>query len=626
MLSNNHEFYVEQDKGIPPEDAFVVYEQLPDDFVHSAASCLAFARTRPNLLGLLSRRDIEAIVSNGTPFLFKSALDTARRMREFLASAGSSVSEVDQANTVDLMKYILSYASNPTVSSERNGLYSRELVDSSVRNLLHELSTVSIGAPAGYVPASQHHWVPGGQGVASPVGQNIVMKRGDWICPKCEFMNFARNMKCLECEGPRPKKQLTGGEWECPECYYFNYGRNSACLRCDCSKPGLPLFNTSSNRSGPDNGGEFSYRTTIGSPSVENKEKVNHRRNQNPEMDYVNNAQLGVHDTGSESKDQNHQSQGLGENFQFGRNSVSEKEQGEKPEPQRWFKRMMELHDSKDMPSERSDDDFSAMPMRKGENRFVVSKNKDLSQPSPQYKRQVAMDQASNANFVPFVPFPPGYFARKDTGAPSGPDSPVTSAGNPSSGETIAAADGYHNSNNQITDSTTLQSKDNQKMGLSSPQVSGGITAPPRGSPDCFSVTSRTIDNDARTVILENPNQAATGGVSSQQPNAQSVRSGWSGTSLEGSAVTEPDPLDMSEEAKAERWFKRVAQIKDISELSQIPDEDFPSIMPMRKGVNRFVVSKRKKPLERRLTSQQYRRNLPIVTTDPPVKREGDNS
>ncbi|KAJ1397775.1 hypothetical protein SESBI_31567 [Sesbania bispinosa] len=34
----------------------------------------------------------------------------------------------------------------------------------------------------------------------------------------------------------------------------------------------------------------------------------------------------------------------------------------------------------------------------------------------------------------------------------------------------------------------------------------------------------------------------------------------------------------------AKRWFRCVAQIKDISELCEIPDEDFSSIMPMRKG------------------------------------------
>lgn len=34
---------------------------------------------------------------------------------------------------------------------------------------------------------------------------------------RCNFMNFARNFKCLECEEARPKRQLTGGEWECPQ-------------------------------------------------------------------------------------------------------------------------------------------------------------------------------------------------------------------------------------------------------------------------------------------------------------------------------------------------------------------------------------------------------------------------
>jgi hypothetical protein len=43
---------------------------------------------------------------------------------------------------------------------------------------------------------------------------------------------------------------------------------------------------------------------------------------------------------------------------------------------------------------------------------------------------------------------------------------------------------------------------------------------------------------------------------------------------------------------------------------STIADEDFPEIMPLRKGVNRFVVSTRKTPLERRLANAQYRRNL----------------
>lgn len=36
---------------IHEEDAFVAYQQLPDDFVRAANACLAFARERPDLLG-----------------------------------------------------------------------------------------------------------------------------------------------------------------------------------------------------------------------------------------------------------------------------------------------------------------------------------------------------------------------------------------------------------------------------------------------------------------------------------------------------------------------------------------------------------------------------------------------
>lgn len=201
------------------------------------------------------------------------------------------------------------------------------------------------------------------------------------------------------------------------------------------------------------------------------------------------------------------------------------------------------------------------MPIRKGENRFVVSKKKDRSLTSPQYKRQAAMEQAGGANFVPFVPFPPGYFARKDE----------KSAVEPSGGSAAADSDG------------------------------GSDGAVPSGA------------NSLAQQVDDSWSDDDGGDYSGGATPAEAMEK-----SLEGSAVNEPDPLDMSEEAKAQRWFRRVAQITDISELSKIPDEDFPEIMPMRKGINRFVVSKRKTPLERRLTSPQYRRSLPVVSSEEP--------
>ncbi|KAG8367738.1 hypothetical protein BUALT_Bualt16G0104100 [Buddleja alternifolia] len=616
ILSNGQGFSASEDQGIPPEDAFVVYEELSDDFVRAAAACLDFARARPNLIGLLSRRDIEAVVSNGTPFLFKSALDTARRMRTFLGTDGSNLSrtknfssnvvnfymvnypiaaqnyslyafpkasEFDKANTIDLMKYILSYASNPTVSSERNGLYSRELVDSSIRNLLNELRTVSCGVPSNYIPASDRQ-LPGGQRqTPKPFGQNIEMKRGDWICTKCNFMNFARNMKCLECEESRPKKLLTGGEWECPQCNFCNYGRNSVCLRCDCRRPGSPLFNTINSTSRSTSNADYSHKPDMDNSFAENEEKAKSWFNK---ISQLNNA-TNINSPASveefpEIKPKNSTDQV--------NNQDLEKNQAEKSE--KWFKKMAELHDVKDLPSAVSDEDFpEIMPMRKGENRFVVSKKKDRSLTSLKYKRQVAMDQANNTTFVPFVPFPPGYFDKKDPDQSNGLDLPVKSV---SDSKIASKTEKVDDSKYRTADASTFSRKDGEEM----------------ISPKNPTFSREIVDDRSNFSRID---------------KKENLGSSWSGKSLEGSAVTETDPLDMSEEAKAERWFKRVAQIKDISELSQIPDEDFPSIMPMRKGVNRFVVSKRKTPLERRLTSQQYRRNLPIVSNEP-VKKESDNS
>lgn len=278
-----------------------------------------------------------------------------------------------------------------------------------------------------------------------------------------------------------------------------------------------------------------------------------------------------------------------------------EKEQAEKSEKsERWFKKMAELHDVKDLSSAISDDDFpEIMPMRKGENRFVVSKKKDRSLTSPVYKRQVAMEQATNKGFVPFVPFPPGYFARKDSPDGSGsPQTPTSEVPSSSTQSDVAKSPPQPIVNSSVNSAAVDRTPDKLDHDL------GG---------------SKYTEKD------NGPQSSVLSRGSPQLHENQNIRSGWTGKSLEGSAVKEPDPLDMSEEAKTERWFRRVAQIKDISELSQIPDEDFPSIMPMRKGVNRFVVSKRKTPLERRLTSTQYKRNLPAVSSDP-LKKENDEN
>ncbi|KAI3755894.1 hypothetical protein L1987_55703 [Smallanthus sonchifolius] len=455
------------------EDEFMANENLSKEFVAAANSCLAFARDRPEILGWLPRNDIEVMINDGYPLLFKSAHETERRMRYFLQTEGS-----DEATSVDLMKYILSYASNP----ERN---IKEATESSVRSMLQEISNLINRGRA----SEQYEQMP------RNLGPNITMKRGDWICTKCNFMNFARNTKCLECEEPRPQRQMTDGEWDCPRCNFFNYRRNTVCLKCECGRPdAAPLHGS--------NSGYVPSRHT--------------------------------QDTDKEDK------------------------------TERWFKKVKELHGVTGPKNDISHDFPQIMPIHKEEKGLLDNKSKD--QPFPPY-------QGTSSGFVPF---PPDYFAKKDKQQqPNSIDSTIKPTNE------IA----YRNPNNATFDQNLVQETRNQ--------------------------------------FRLNEPKSETAYVSQQIPENMNGKSRCAGKSLEGSAVTEPDPLDMSEEAKAERWFKRVAQIKDISELSQIPDEDFPSIMPMRKGVNRFVVSKRKTPLERRLTSPQYRKNLRIMSSDP-MKKEDD--
>lgn len=736
------------------DDSLVTGEDLTEEFVKTAQACLSFARDRPDFLRFLNKKDIEVIVENGSPFLFKNGAYSTRRLQSFLRADGAEALDSEVAQTVDIMRYLVSYACSIHATSDANFLRNRDLVYGSTRTLLAELVNLVVGSPGSGLNEAVR-----GHSVMRQGGQNVQMKRGDWICPKCTFMNFARNMRCLECSEARPKRALTGGEWECPQCDFFNYGRNMSCLRCDCKRPvGTPLDTECSaeqilNRSGID-------KSEIERKLAANDEKTERWFNKmsqlNDTADLSNAAadedfpeimpmQKGMNrfvvstrktplerrlassqnngPTNASSSEGNQLQQGASVGMGshktydsvinqtldriFGRTSTSSS--GEKPVsagginsgpgnrssfseykdhlvnqradpdyvpfvplPEDTFAKPQQVQSSNSVgptsiesrqasdslpkgteisaegkgreysdSSERftkvselgnqenaAFDNFpEIMPLRKGENRFVVSKKKDRSLSSPQYKRRVAMEQANNSNFVPFVPFPPDYFAKKDKQPEV--SKPVASASegysapgkHPLSGtKKPKEADG--NPTNQSSTQTYYES-----LNMNSSKVnSNNYEINPSNTKTSYSAGPPSIARDqglnSSSDYLQNQYHGPNISASPRQTEISgSANEGWkpnfTGKSLEGSCVTEPDPLDMSEEAKAARWFRRAAQIKDISELSNIPDEDFPEIMPMRKGVNRFVVSKRKTPLERRLTSPQYRRNLPIISSEP---------
>ncbi|XP_042456546.1 zinc finger protein VAR3, chloroplastic-like isoform X2 [Zingiber officinale] len=258
-------------------------------------ACLKFARERFDSF----REDILAVVEHGCPNIFRKAVSSAKRLRAYLHLDEGAVCSVcdlrgscDKAyiipvdgegpRTVDVVRILLSYALNPKQFCVSDSSHVKEHMQKSSRSLLFEpikLSDtpidLSITKPVVKLPTPNETFpkLDGNQNRASNIemkrgdwlcpncnflnfAQNLrcleckedgpervnrdssnEMKKGDWNCPKCDFMNFARNKKCFRCEEQRPKRELNNGEWECPSCYYLNFRRNELCKRCNHDRP-----------------------------------------------------------------------------------------------------------------------------------------------------------------------------------------------------------------------------------------------------------------------------------------------------------------------------------------------------------------------------------------------------
>jgi len=73
---------------------------------------------------------------------------------------------------------------------------------------------------------------------------------GDWDCPVCQHMNFAKRDACRSCgtlkESINGIPQLPGGkytpDWACMMCNYNNFGRNKSCIKCTNPRPTISRF------------------------------------------------------------------------------------------------------------------------------------------------------------------------------------------------------------------------------------------------------------------------------------------------------------------------------------------------------------------------------------------------
>lgn len=227
--------------------------------------CLSFARDRYDIFKSLSLQHIQTVVEHGCPNLLRKAVNSGKRLRVYVrldegdvCSACNLRGSCDKAyvilkesdaaaRTVDIVRILLFYATDPLVFSGGQKPPGRDLVESSARELLSQLVELSETPPDPELPKPATKARPAEKRsihfVEDNLSQDVEMKRGDWMCPKCNFLNFAKNIRCLKCKEDGPKQvdtsnvEIKQGDWICPECNFVNFSRNVHCLKCKTQGP-----------------------------------------------------------------------------------------------------------------------------------------------------------------------------------------------------------------------------------------------------------------------------------------------------------------------------------------------------------------------------------------------------
>ncbi|KAK1564967.1 hypothetical protein Q3G72_015872 [Acer saccharum] len=227
-------------------------------------ACLSFARDRYDIFKSLPVKDMQTLVGNGCPNLLRKAVNSAKRLRAHLrmdegdvCSACNLRGSCDRAyvtlkeneaaaRTVDIVRILLFYALDPLVVAGGEKHPGGKNVDASVRKMFLELIKLSETAPDPSLPKAALR-SPKKEKTVNRLddepSRDVEMKRGDWICPKCNFMNFSRNTQCRQCKEDGPKNvgvvdvEMKKGDWTCSKCNFMNFSRNKRCLKCKADGP-----------------------------------------------------------------------------------------------------------------------------------------------------------------------------------------------------------------------------------------------------------------------------------------------------------------------------------------------------------------------------------------------------
>ncbi|WVZ62802.1 hypothetical protein U9M48_012504 [Paspalum notatum var. saurae] len=248
-----------------PMDLSEVSEEAGFDFSRDWTTvknaCMNFGRDRFDILKSLPRKDLQILVGHGCPSMDAKAVFSAKLIRKLVhldegdvcsscnlrnvCSRGYILTrKEDEARTLDVMRILLIYGFDHVKQTvENKPLLKLKSLKTVVRKLIHEIVKLSAVPIDPNLPPPIIKKPPPKVKQPPPppkkrVGRDDVeMKKGDWLCPKCDFMNFAKNNICLQCDAKRPKRQLLPGEWECPRCNFLNYRRNMSCFHCEHDRP-----------------------------------------------------------------------------------------------------------------------------------------------------------------------------------------------------------------------------------------------------------------------------------------------------------------------------------------------------------------------------------------------------
>ncbi|CAN6322849.1 unnamed protein product [Urochloa humidicola] len=247
-------------RGHVDPSAFAASSPSSKDANAVRTACLRFGRERPELIRHISRWDIQVALRRGCPSIDRKVVNSGKRLRAYVGLDEGEVcsqcnlrGSCDRAyvkarkeevgRTVDVMRILLTYGLDVISDNVENRACLNKTVKESIKGLLNEVVEVDSRGPGSSTTKS-----------AQSKGQTALpRKQGDWNCPKCEFLNFAKNIKCLRCDGEFQERYqllhedqehlpLKKGDWICKKCNFLNFAKNTRCLQCH-EKPTNRLLN-----------------------------------------------------------------------------------------------------------------------------------------------------------------------------------------------------------------------------------------------------------------------------------------------------------------------------------------------------------------------------------------------